>query len=277
MKTVFFGTSRFSVIVLEELKSLGLLPDLVVTTEDKPQGRKLVVTPNPVKIWADQNNIPYLQPKKLDSEFTLKLSTFNFQLSIVASYGKIIPKNILEIPKHGTLNVHPSMLPKWRGASPIQSTILHDNQAAVTIIQLDEEMDHGPILTQSDIVSWDNTTIPYYPELEENLAKIGAKILFKAIPDFVSGKTELVEQNHSQATYCTKIEKSLGELNLEESAETNLRKIRAYSGTINTYFLKNNKRVVVKTARIENNTLVIERVVPEGKKEMNYSDYLRGN
>ena len=96
---VFFGTSEFSVHILDELKTAGFLPALIVTQEDKPQGRHLVLTPPPVKVWADQNNIPTLQPKTLkDSEFYLKLKTINYQLFVVASYGKIIPQNILDIP-----------------------------------------------------------------------------------------------------------------------------------------------------------------------------------
>jgi len=144
---VFFGTSRFSVIVLEELKKAGIMPELVVTAPDTPQGRKLILTPPPVKAWAQENGVKFLQPQKLDDSFIGQLSKVNAQLFLLASYGKIIPQKVLDLPQHGTLNVHPSLLPKYRGPSPIQSQILADDKnVGVSIILLDEKMDHGPIV-----------------------------------------------------------------------------------------------------------------------------------
>ena len=133
-KFVFFGSSEFSVYVLEELLLHGLKPILILTTPDKPQGRKLVLTPNIVKTWAKDHNIEVLDPSSLkpntDSgqKTIAQLSALNSELFLVASYGKIIPKEIFEIPKRKTLNIHPSLLPKYRGASPIQSQILEDEK-----------------------------------------------------------------------------------------------------------------------------------------------------
>ena len=149
---VFFGTPEFAMIILEELELKGLLPLLVVTAPDKPKGRKLVVTPSEVKLWAQAHDIPVLTPEKLkNEEFVAELSKQEWDLFVVAAYGKIIPKNILEMPKRGVLNVHPSLLPKFRGSSPIESAILSDEKfTGVTIMQLDEEMDHGPVLAQRE-------------------------------------------------------------------------------------------------------------------------------
>jgi len=125
---VFFGTPEFAVSILEELKDAKIVPSLIVTAPDKPKGRGLVLTPPPVKIWAQLHNIPVVQPAKLDNDFTEKLKNSSYKLFVVAAYGKIIPKAVLDIPTNGTLNVHPSLLPKYRGASPIQSQILADEK-----------------------------------------------------------------------------------------------------------------------------------------------------
>lgn len=272
---VFFGTSNFSVLILEGLKNKGLIPNLIVTTEDKPRGRKLILSPSPVKIWAEKECIDFIQPKSLKTDETyLKLSTLNFELFIVASYGKIIPQNILDIPVHKTLNVHPSLLPKLRGASPIQSAILGETETGVTIMRLDAEMDHGPIIAQQKItiVDWP----PYAENLEEISAQVGTELLANVLPLWIEGKVSEKEQNHSQATYCKKIQKSDGELNLNDSPHINLRKIRAYHVWPGAYFIENNKRIIVKQAHVENNELILDRVIPEGKKEMGYKDYLNG-
>jgi methionyl-tRNA formyltransferase len=276
IKFIFFGTSRFSVLILEQLKLAGFLPTLIITTEDKPKGRKLIISPNEVKIWAKTENIPYIEPKTLKDENIIKninsYSENGFDLSVVASYGKIIPQNILDIPRYKTLNVHPSLLPKLRGPSPIQSAILTLEETGVTIIRLDSEMDHGPIIAEEKVHSreWP----PYEDDLENILGNSGGKLLASIIPEWIDGKLKEREQNHSLATYCKKIEKTDGEINLKDPAEKNLRKIRAYHTWPTAYFFIENKgkklRIIIKKAHIENNTLILDRVVPEGKKEMDY-------
>ncbi len=274
---VFFGSSAFSVYVLDELKNQGLLPKLIVTTEDKPKGRKLLLTPPEAKVWAEKENIKYLQLKSLKTpdvlEKILSYSENGFDLFIVASYGKIIPQNILDLPKFKTLNVHPSLLPKLRGPSPLQFSILEENETGVTIIQLDNEVDHGPILAQKKVsIEWP----PYFEDLEKHCGKVGGEMLAEVIPEWIQGKIKTVEQDHANATFCKKIEKSDGEIKLEDSSEKNLRKIRAFSVWPSAYFFDNEKRIVVKKAKIEDGKLILERIIPEGRKEMAYEDYLRG-
>ena len=134
-KIAFFGTPDIAVMVLEELKKANIIPTLIITAPDKPKGRKLIMTPPPVKIWALKNNIIAMQPEKLDDNVLNMLSKGNYDLFIVASYGKILKKELIEIPKYKTINVHPSLLPKLRGASPIISAILRDEKkTGVTII-----------------------------------------------------------------------------------------------------------------------------------------------
>lgn len=276
----FFGTSDFSVIILDCLVQFGFVPSLIVTTEDKPKGRHLILTAPPVKIWAEKNNIKYIQPKTLRKEESVEeiKSFLNFDLFIVASYGKIIPQTILDLPKHGTFNVHPSLLPRLRGASPIQSSILTENETGVSIMLVDADVDHGPILAQEKINSpeWP----PYASDLAKMAGELGGKMLADIIPKWLNNEINPVEQNHNLATFCGKIEKEMAELKETDSVETKLRKIRAYEEWPGAFFFtthKNKKiRIIVKRARIENNELVLERIIPEGRKEMSYADFLKG-
>ena len=286
VKFVFFGSSKFSCIILDELKAAGFLPSLVVAVKDKPKGRKLLITPPDTKVWANANGIPCLQPEKLnDSDFQKRLleeAADGANLFIVASYGKIIPRAVLDIPKYGTLNVHPSLLPKLRGATPIQSAILTENETGVSIMLLDEEMDHGPILGQekTDFTGENTGWPPYADILEEMLAKMGGQLLVKTIPGWIEGKIKAVAQNHEAATYTKKITKEDGLIDLADNAEENLKKIRAYAGWPSAYFFSEKNgtkiRVAIKKATIEDGNLKLIRVIPESKKEMPYEDFLRG-
>src|SRR3989344_4485228 len=148
LKFVFFGTSELSVTVLDILMKNSYTPDLVITVPDKPQGRKMIMTHPPVKVFAQSHDLKIAQP---DSLLTYNLQPTTYNLFVVASYGKIIPQSILDIPKFGTLNVHPSLLPKFRGPSPIQSFILSgEKKTGVTIMLMDEQVDHGQILSQKE-------------------------------------------------------------------------------------------------------------------------------
>lgn len=282
-KIAFFGTPDFAVTILEELKNADITPALVITAPDKPQGRGLTLTPPPVKIWAQENNIKTIQPTSLkDSLQIAEILDTQWDLFIVAAYGKLIPENILEIPKHKTLNVHPSLLPKFRGPSPIESSILADDQdVGVSIMRLDKEMDHGPIVAQEKIPAEQIGTWPITaPSLENIAAHFGGTLLAKIIPDWTSEKITEKEQEHAKATYCKKISKADGLIDLDADAYANYLKICAYSGWPGTYFFKEHDgrkiRVSVKKATYQDGTLTIQTVVPEGRSEMSYPDFLRG-
>ncbi len=276
---VFFGTPEFAMIILEELELKGIVPALVVTAPDKPKGRKLVITPSEVKLWAQAHNIPVLTPEKLkDEEFVAELSKHEWDLFVVAAYGKIIPKNILEMPKRGVLNVHPSLLPKFRGSSPIEGAILSDEKfTGVTIMQLDEEMDHGPVLAQRERIRtiWP----PKGSELTRDLAHFGGVLLADIIPEWMNG-LKAFPQDHTRATFTKKITKEDGLIDLSGDALKNFKKIRAYDDWPGAYFFteRNGKqiRVRITDAEYKNDALKLTRVVPEGKKEMSYEDFLRG-
>jgi methionyl-tRNA formyltransferase len=269
VKYVFFGTGDFATKVLEVLCQNDFVPELVVTTPDKPKGRKMILTPSPVKIFADKNNI------KTITDYSLL--TTDYSLFTVADFGRIIPKNILNMPKHGTLNIHPSLLPKFRGSSPIQSFILSgEEETGVTIIKIDEEVDHGPILAQQEF-SISNFQFSKYKELEKKLAELGGEMLAKIIPDWIEGKIMACEQNHSQATFTKKITKEDGLIDLGEPAEIIARKVRAFTPWPGAYFFANNKRIIITDAEEKNEELKIKKVKPEGKNEMVFADFLKGN
>ncbi len=272
MKFVFFGSSEFSVYILDELKLHNLVPDLIITTPDKPKGRKLILTPTPVKVWGQKNNIEVLDPASLKNNPDLisKLKSNNYGLFLVASYGKIIPKEIFEIPKHKTLNIHPSLLPKYRGASPIQAQILNDEkEVGATIMEIVEEMDAGPIVAQKKVGS--EIIVTSRIELEKTLAVGGAQLFAKILPDWLSEKIEAKKQEESQVTFCKKIEKTDGEIDLSGDAYENYLKIKAYEGWPGTFFFKDGKRIKITQAEFKNGELKILKIIPEGKKEMLFS------
>lgn len=216
---VFFGSAQVSVYVLDELKAAGYLPKLIVTYPPKPVGRNLALTENIVAKWAKENSIPTIEEAKLTPEVVekIKSESVGIDLFIVAAYGRIIPKTIIDLPKHGILNVHPSLLPKYRGPAPILAPILNDEQDnGVSIMLIDEEMDHGPIVSQEKItLPGHGFPIPYQ-EFEEFMGKTGGKLLAKTIPEWVNGKIKPVEQDHQAATYTKKVNKEDGMVSIED-------------------------------------------------------------
>lgn len=280
LRYAFFGTPEFAEIVLQELEAAGYLPTLVVTAPDKPKGRKLIVTPSPVKVWATAHSIPVLTPEKLRAEeFVAALKAAACDLFVVAAYGKIIPKLVLDMPKHGTLNVHPSLLPKLRGPSPIESAVLsNEDHTGITIISLDEETDHGPIIAQKDYHTSDWP--PKGSELTKALAHEGGKLLTVSIASWVETH-QGIPQDHARATFTKKITKEDGLIDLSDDALMNYKKIRALDEWPGAYFFieRNGKhiRIRVTDAVYKNGALTITRIIPEGKKEMSYEDFLRGS
>jgi len=261
----FFGTPDVASETLEILKEAGFLPSLIVTSPDKPQGRKMFVTPPPVKVWAEKNNINYIQPETLEEK-----SFHGFDLFIIVAYGKILPENILNIPKLGSINIHYSLLPKYRGAAPVESAILNgDTETGVVIQKMQFELDSGPILAEESV-----NILPYEtaPELRARLIKIGGELLVKTLPKIVAGDVRHKMQDESKATYSKKIKKEDGQIDLNDNPIKNYNKFRAYALWPRTFFFKNNKRIIVTEAILENGEFIIRKVVPEGKKEIIYKD-----
>lgn len=277
---IFFGSSQFSTYVLKVLESKSFLPSLIVTSPDKPQGRKMLPKPNPVKEWAQLKNIKILEITNFKDPKTLEvLKKAEADLFIVASFGLIIPELIINLPPHKTLNVHPSLLPIFRGPSPIQNTILNDVKAGVSIMRINERVDQGPILTQKEITL--NEDSISYTELEKILGYEGGKLLAETLIPWIKGEIEEKPQDDSLATYSKKINKEDG--NIENDHPTMaLRKIRAFEVWPRTFINYRRKdgsleRVIILSAHIEDDQIIYDRIIPAGKKEMKWSDYILGN
>ena len=267
---IFWGTPDVASKTLEILKKNGYRPSLIITAPDRPKGRKMIITPPAVKIWAIENNIPYIQPEKLDEEFSNRLKVISYKLSIVVAYGKIIPENIINLPKLGSLNIHYSLLPKYRGASPVEKAILNgDKETGITIQKMEYKMDRGPIIAQEKIkIGNDETT----PLLRKTLIKIGGELLVKTLPNFINGKIKLIPQNEDEATYCKKIKKEEGLIDFNDNPIKNYNKFRAYVTWPRIFFFKNGKRIIITDAMLENGGFKILKIIPEGGKEIDYKE-----
>jgi methionyl-tRNA formyltransferase len=229
------------------------------------------------KVWAEVNGIEFIEPVKHNDANFLNIIKDN-DLLVVASYGKIIPKVIIDMPKYKVLNIHPSLLPKYRGPSPIQEQILNDEkEVGVSIIVLDEQIDHGPIITQKKIELPNSVG---FVELQKILAIKGADLLAEILSEWIKGKIKTRIQDDSIATFTKKIDKQDAFLDLSKDAYKNYLKILAFEEWPKTYFEINkngkNIRVIIKKAILKDNVLEILRVIPEGKKEMDYKSFLLG-
>jgi len=231
IKTILMGTPEFADKIFRKFYDASkdkFEVITVITAPDKPVGRKQDLTPPSVKKWALENNLPILQPDKIrNPEWIEKIKELNPDLIILTAYGQIIPQEILDIPKYKALNIHPSLLPCWRGASPIQSVILNgETETGVCLMIMDAKMDHGPILGISKFQIL-NPKISY-EELENQLIDAGADLLIKTLPDWIEGKIIAQPQDHEKATFCKLIKKENGKIDWNKSAEEIERQIRAF-------------------------------------------------
>jgi len=275
MRFIFFGTPSFSARTFEALIEHGLTPIAVVCNPDRPIGRKKVLTPPPVKTIAQRySNIEILQPEKLDEDFVRKLTSLNADFFLVFAYNQIFRKNILAIPRLGTIGVHPSFLPKYRGASPFQTAILNgDSETGVTLYLLDEGIDSGPIIARSapvKISDEDN-----FNSLAEKLADASTEILIKTIPDLVAGRITPEPQDKSKVSYTKKFTTEDGFIKEEDlknaesytrEAKEILRKINAFNPEPGAWTMKDGKRMKLLKAKIENQKLVLTKIQIEGEK-----------
>lgn len=309
MKIIFMGTPEFGAIILEQLAKSEFKPILVITEPDRPIGRKQIITSPPVKFTAEKYGISVLQSEKIRN-LELEIRNLNPDLIVVAAYGQILPKEILDIPKYGSLNVHPSLLPKYRGASPIQATILSgDQETGVTIISMDQEVDHGPIVSQRQL----EFPISNYqfPKLNKELAELGAKLLIEILPKWLAEEIKPVPQDHSKATFTKIIKKDDGRIDWSKSAEEIEKQIRAFNPWPSAYsqlitndeqrttrrlkiikanildesfidrrqlkvgqvFLTENKNLAVACGK---NALILIEIQLEGKKPVSAKEFLNG-
>ena len=270
---VFFGTPHFATVVLDALEAKGVLPALVVTAPDKRSGRGMELKPCPAKVWALERGIDVLTPLTLKNEaFLAELQNTEWDVFVVAAYAKLIPKNLLEMPRRGALNVHPSLLPKFRGPSPAVSAILADERATgVTIMQMTEQMDAGPVVAQAKVELEEDAWPMPGSQFEELLATEGGNLLAETLPFWIDGTVTPEPQNEKDATFTKKFIDTDSLIDLQGDARQNFLKIRAFDKNPRAHFFTpNGKRVIITDAELVDGTLKILKVIPEGKKEQEY-------
>lgn len=273
----YFGTPKVASDTLFKLLERGFIPSVVITSPDTHKGRGLALAPSETKVLALAYNIPVLTPKKLDEETIATISAFECDYAVCVAYGKIFPESLINTFSGGVLNVHYSLLPKYRGATPLE-TALRDGETVtgVTIQKMAKELDAGDILAQEATPIRRNETAR---EVRPRLIEMGANLLIKILPKYMRGTIIPVVQDSARATRAYKIKKEDGLISLDAPAEENWNKYRAYADTIGTYFFSagggpasgGERRMKITKASFVNGTFVIERVVPEGKREMAYA------
>lgn len=299
MRVVFMGTPDFAVPCLQKLIDLGHEVTGVFTQPDKPQGRKMIMTPPPVKVLAEENGIKVYQPLKMRDGTALEmLREADPELCIVVAYGKILPKEILEYPKYGCINIHASLLPKLRGAAPIQWSIINGfEKTGVTSMQMDEGLDTGDMLIMRDIDITDNMTAG---ELHDELSLLGAAVLEETVDALINNELRPEKQNHDEFTYAPMLSKELSPIDWNLSAREVHNKIRGLSpwpsanaklngktvkihksvltdakGELAGQIVETGKRLVVCCG--DRNCVEILNLQAEGKKAMSAADFMRGN
>jgi len=298
LKLIFAGTPEFAARHLDALLTTGNEICAVYTQPDRPAGRGKKLTASPVKAMAVEHGIPLLQPASLAAaEAQTDLAKLDCDLMVVVAYGLLLPTEVLEIPKHGCVNVHGSILPRWRGAAPIQRAIeAGDSSSGVTIMQMDAGLDTGDMLLKRDC--------PIYPtdtaaDLHDRLSDIGPPLLIEALDVIFSGRIRPEKQDNKLSTYAHKIAKSEAKIDWSETAETIHRKIRAFNPFPVCFSSLHNERLrileaspasgtsdaVVGELMIRNNEifvqcgagqLMLKKLQPEGKKVLTASEFLNG-
>ena len=288
-KVIFMGTPNFSVPILEYLvENTNVV--LVVTKPDTFEGRKKELTYSPIKEVALKNNIDVITPNKIIDAFEI-ISEINPDIIITCAYGKIVPESILNIPKLGSINVHASILPQYRGASPIQSAILNgDKKTGITIMYMDKGMDTGDIISYEEInIDIDDN----YQTLSSKLSLLGTNLLAKTLPDIINHKNNRIKQDDSKATYTRLITREDEKINFSQNGKDIINQIRTFSPNPGAYFKLNDKEIkIIKASFIaqkiaKSNEVVLtkntfgitcndgiinlEIVKPFGKNEMNIS------
>ena len=270
---LYFGTPYVASDTLAYLVEHGYRPLAVVTSPDAPRGRGLTLTPSETKAYALAEGLPVLTPEKLTDEVIEELRGYGASYAIVVAYGKILPQKLIDAFPLGILNIHYSLLPKYRGASPVEEALKQgETVTGVSIQQMVYELDAGDVLAvrETPIAPTETTR-----ELRPRLVTLGAELLVETLPSFEEGAASRTPQDHATATFSKKIRKEMGELNLAGDALDNWNRYRAYAESPGTYFFveKDGKRIRVKvrSAEFVDGVFTPLRVVPEGKTETDFA------
>ena len=295
LKIVFMGTPEFAVPTLEILKKNKFNIISVYTQSPKKSQRGQKINISPVQFFAEKNKINVKSPENLNNEKQYKIfKELSADIAIVVAYGKLIPKNFLGLTKFGFINIHASLLPKWRGAAPIQRAILNgDKKTGVSLMKIEEKLDSGPILASSELTLNQNLTCG---EIEKKLSIIGADLLIEGLKSIENGNAIFTKQIHDQATYAKKINKSEAKINWHLDADKVVSQIHSLNPRPGAWFEYKKKRFKVLRARknkingkpglvldekltigcLKNSVEILE-IQREGKNRQNISDFLLGN
>lgn len=296
MRIIFMGSDEFAVPAVEALVKSEHALLACVTQPDRPKGRGRHLKPCPVKAVAESVGIPTLTPEKI-GDATDELAAFAPDLIVVAAYGQYIPRRVLAVPPRGFINIHPSLLPRYRGAAPIQWAIANgDTETGVTILEVIPRMDAGPILLQErHPIHPDDTTLT----LEPRLAAAGAALMLEAIRRIEEGSITRVEQDESAVTWARKLEKADGRLDWAQPARTLHNRVRGFQPWPGTYCIASERRLAIMLTRVDagrdappgtilevdsegllvacgDSALRLLIVQPEGKRPMPAADYACG-
>ncbi len=265
MNYIFFGTPAFAATILEKLVRAGMPPVALVTNPDRPRGRKKTMSPPPVKelVLGLGAGIDVLQPEQLDSAFIAQLAAYRADCGVLAAYGRILPQEIFAIFPKGIAVVHPSLLPRYRGATPIQGPILAgDSETGTTLFLMDEKVDHGPLIASRPVALRGDET---YATLARTLAEASADLIAASLPGYVSGAIMPQAQDESLATYTKKVSGTDGFVDLDkDSPETVWRMVRALNPEPGVWTMKDGKRMKILEADLVGGKLVIRQFQFEG-------------
>ena len=304
MKIIFMGTPDFAINIVDSLYEAGHEIVLVITQPDKPRGRSGKLAPSPVKSWALEHDVKVYQPAKIrDEESVEYLREYNADIAVVAAFGQILPKSILDMPRLGCVNVHASLLPLYRGAAPIQHAILNgDDKTGVTIMQMGPGLDDGDILLTKEIALNGTET---GGSLFDALAELGGQAIVQALDELQSGNITSIKQDETKATHVSMISKEDGLIDWNRSAEDIERCVRGFNPWPTAFTLLNGKTLKIWASHVVNEDvpivnvykpaqvclvdkkslyvktgegcLSLDEIQLEGKKRMDVSAFLLGN
>jgi len=295
-KLVFMGTPMFAVPILKSLYQNGYNISCVYTQPPQKSKRGQKINKSPIQGISETLNLEYRTPPVLNDEEEYNfLKSLNADLAIVVAYGQIIPKKFLSLTKTGFINIHASLLPKWRGAAPIQRSIMNlDQETGISIMRIAEKLDTGPVCSNYKIQLNENLNAL---EISEKLSNLAAEKILDNVDDILDGKANFIEQDHSNATYASKIQKTEGQINWDENAEKIIGKINGLYPSPGAFFMFNGERYKILKAQIgraqgnpgsvlsnnleiacgNNQSIIIKEIQRQGKRPQNIGEFIQGS
>ena len=295
-KLVFMGTPMFAVPILKSLYQNGYNISCVYTQPPQKSKRGQKINKSPIQGISETLNLEYRTPPVLNNEEEYNfLNSLDADLAIVVAYGQIIPKKFLNLTKKGFINIHASLLPKWRGAAPIQRSIMNlDQETGISIMRIAEKLDTGPVCNNYKIQLNENLNAL---EISEKLSSLAAEKILDNVDDILDGKANFIEQDHSNATYASKIQKTEGQINWNENAEKIIGKINGLYPSPGAFFMFNGERYKILKAQVgraqgnpgsvlsdnleiacgNNQSIVIKEIQRQGKRPQNIGEFIQGS